>query len=176
MLGGEDPGAPKGPTGMTWTSAPAATDPKLPENHLACPCPRRPGPAPHFKHPFLSLSCQLLLLHSETPPRSPSCITSSRKPSLCSRGGTSFLQSWSQHLRPTSPDALHTEEQTLLGWSTTLALGAEGVCLWAASGLALHCCGRVGCRGWSSLPVPPAQGMRLCSGRSRGTGPRTGPR
>lgn len=149
---------------MNWTSAPAAVDPKLPENHLACPRPRRPGPAPHFKHPFLSLSCQLLLLHSETPPRSPSCVTSSRKPSLCSRAVNSFLLSWSRHLRPTSPDALHTE-QTLLGWSTTRAWlsGQKG----SVSGwpLAWHCTAAGGWAAGAGAPyrfhLPRGRGSAL---------------
>lgn len=73
---------------------------------------------------------------------------------------------------PTSSDVFHTQWWELPDWlrgpkGPVLWVGCFRGCCPVARGWASH--------GWGSLPVLPAWGMRLCSGRSRGMGPRIGP-
>ena len=168
------------PTSLTTGGGPAPEIQCWGQRRLPAWAQARPGPttwflvasSPQMPFPFSASPASAPSPKARVrkfPPGSPSlvtlrphrlCTTSSRQPSLCSHKVTSYLPSWSQHLISASPDLFQVERQELLGRGLAQAWTLPWP-MWLRLGY---------------LPVLPARGMRLWSGCSRGTGPRTGPR
>lgn len=132
--------------------------------------PRRGSLSPPYsKHASLSLSCQLLLIHQGPPPGSLPCAPWQSTPS------TLPVPAPQAHIprRSVRGGAGAPRPECNQGW----ALTAEGVCVRGRLlPRLLPCSRRVGGRGWGSLPVPAARAISPCCARSRGRGPRIGPR